>query len=175
MAVADHDDARSAIAVGFDHSRIYHLAICSGTQSAPTQAKGNSDGEVAIGDDVTGVKHVEIQPNGPHGIAASNHAGSEGPMRVYEAKIAELMSVAETRHSKTIISCNLDHAFVRDLRVSDHAVHAVASGARAHNPSKDQSGSASAKHKERAHAVVAGSHFPCIDHLRSIADSSNNS
>src|SRR5262249_435821 len=97
------------------------------------------------------------------------------PLCGLDAKMSDRMPVAETRHSKTIISCNLDDAFVRDLRVSDHAVHAVASGARDHNPSKIQSGSVFAKHKEHAHTVVAGSHFPCIDHLRSIADSSNNS
>ncbi len=31
MAVTDHGDARSAVSIGFDHPRIYNLAVRSGT------------------------------------------------------------------------------------------------------------------------------------------------
>ena len=105
MVVADHEDAGSAIANGFDHAAIFYLAVRSVSESKPAQAERNSDGEVAIGCDAAGVDDLEIEPKLTEwDTTKRRNAESEGPMHLYQSEIAELRPAYYAYHSETGIS-----------------------------------------------------------------------
>src|SRR5262245_20220897 len=96
MAVANHDDACGAVPGGFNHTRIYYLAVHSVIQSIATEAECDSDREIAIGGDTAGVHNLEIGPRLIKWATTAYHhyAGSESPLSLYQSRIGGLMPVS---------------------------------------------------------------------------------
>src|SRR5262249_20185485 len=103
-----------------------------------------------------------------------HHADIEGPVRLDQPEIADLMAVAETSHPKAAILRNLDLAPVRDVGVRDHAFDRSVPIAGDQNPSLIEGAGIFAERKQPSDVVAADRNQPCIDRLRPVADRGND-
>src|SRR6266568_8349908 len=120
MTVAVHENACSAVSNGLDHAAVDDLAVRGRSEARKIYAERDTNGMIALGDDVTGIDDLLVEPvwEETQSSARCTYANCVLSVGLYKTGIDDVMLVAASKHCKIVISPDVNGARICERAVS---------------------------------------------------------